>query len=290
MDGYSGLLKKVLEPKERAKRLRTENPQIDAEWDFSACPNKDIEEWDELSCWEHVREIPSIIRFVQKLRAPCEEKSFDCFWATYGQQLRTRDWQKIPRTYDALFYFAPDWPEKAYLSVEKVERKRQMRLIWPEAGKEFISGIVQESFFANHYLSENFREELHSMVRMTGKPTVQHNTNSTDAIFHIKWELPDSVLKEGFDAWLELNRPPGTFGNQRGEGKSLIKNRQTEMRHLAAWRLLGKYRLDYAAAEELTRKNGKQALYNGQDYWLEAKRAAEIRLREMADFVTGRRA
>ena len=279
----------ISSPVKRASQVRKNIPEIDAEWDFSACPNKDVNEWDELSVWEYAREIASIRRYVKKLRATCKEKSFDCFLSAYGPQLRKRDWQRIPRTYDALFYFAPEWPEKAYLSIDKVKRKQRMRLLWPEVGKEFISEIVQGKNFLKRYLSESFQEELLSAVQMTGRPTIQRDTQYADAIFHIGWHLSDLQLKEGFAAWLELNRPPGTCANQRGEGKSLIKTRQTEMRHLAAWRLLDKYGLDYATAEELTRKNGTKALYNGQGYWLEAKRAAEVMLREMADFVAGRR-
>jgi hypothetical protein len=284
MDAEIEILGAIFKPGELARQFRKRNPSIDWEWDFSRCP---ANETSECLFWEYTREIPSIKQWVKKLRASCAEKTFDGFHRAYGSRIMSFDLQKKPQTFFAKFYFAPEWPDNAYLSVDAKERRR--RLIQPDTAGKIPSDIVQVwPVFAKLYLDKEFFEKLERAIRETGKPTIYYNTNSTDAIFNIRWDFSDQQLKKAFASWLEDNRPKGTRANRRGEGQSSIKTDQTALRQLAAWRLLENYELPCATAEELTRKKNDEPLYSGQDYWLAAKREAENRLRGMTDFAAGR--
>ncbi len=296
----------------RAEELRKRLPAIDLEWDFSRASGEDIESWWQLAAWEHAREVPSIRRFVAKLRAGCSEKTFEGFWAAYGQDLRNRDWQAVPRVYDAIFYFAPEWPDSAYLAVPAKERQRRFNLLWPPLGARDLAGRIQDKGCMSSVLSDNTlraqlalsggflmsqlsalandRElllKLRRAQRETGSPTIQQEGRAL-ALIEVDWAFTDTQLKEFFAAWLTTHRPPDTTRERRGQS-GFVRQHQTEMRQLAAWRLLVKHRLDCAAAEELTSNPQGKPLCEGQDNWLAAKREAETRLREMADYVSGKR-
>lgn len=285
MDAEIEILGAIFKPHELARQFRKQNPSIDLEWDFSHCP---LKETGECLFWEYTREIPSIKQWVKKLRASCAENTFDVFQRAYGSQIMSFAVNKKPQTFPAKFNFAPEWPDNAYLSVDAKERRR--RLIQPDTAGKIPSDIVQVwPVFAKLYLERQFFEKLERAIRETGKPTIQHDTNSADAIFNIRWDFSDKLLKQGFAEWLEDNRPKGTRASRRGEGQSSIKTHQTALRQLAAWRLLGKHKLEWAIAEELTRIGKKgEPLYSGQDYWLAAKREAEKKLQGMGDFAAGR--
>jgi hypothetical protein len=283
MDAERKILSAIFKPSEQARQFRKQNPSIDSEWDFSRCP---VNETSECFFWEYTREIPSIKQWVKKLRASCSDKTFDGFKSAYGRRVMSFDLKRTPQTFGAIFYFAPEWPDNEYAFVNAQERRR--RLIPPDSTPKFPSIIQAWPVFAKLYLDRQFFEKLEHAIRETGKPTVHDSTtSSTDAIFNIQWAFPDNRLKKEFAAWLKNNRPKGTWASRRGEGVSLVKQHQRALRHLAAWRLLGKYSLDCETAEELTRKNGKP-LYSGQDNWLAAKREAEKRLQGMANFAAGR--
>ena len=118
------LLGAIIKPRELVKQLRKRNPSIDAEWGFSSCPPN---ETSECLFWEFAREIPSIKQWVRKLRSACADKSFDGFYQAYClETLGMWDLNKVPRIFAGRFYFAPEWPDGAYLSVGMKERRRRM--------------------------------------------------------------------------------------------------------------------------------------------------------------------
>ena len=280
----------IIKPREAARRLRKKHPSIDSEWDFSHCPPK---ETSECLFWEYAREIPSIRQWVKMLRSSCDETTFDGFYRAYhSQTISMWDLNKLPRVFAGKFYFAPEWPAASYLSTDSNERRRRLNNS-NTAGK--VSNFVHQDIFqawpvfAKHYLERDFFEALERVIRETGKATIHYGTGSTDAIFSIPWHCSDIILKREFADWLKKNRPKGIPATRRGEGQSTVKQHQTALRHLAAWRLLVKHRLDWATAEELTRTGKKgEPLYSGQDNWLAAKRDAENRLQGMANFAAGR--
>src|SRR5439155_26744794 len=102
---------------------------------------------------------------------------------------------------DALFWFYPEFPEKAYLEIPLEERRRRMKVAWPAkqqaAHADMLSPKILPRFLGG---------DLRAGLRKHGRPCVTYGAIEL-ALMEIHWDYSNTSLLDGFAAWLSENRP-----------------------------------------------------------------------------------
>ncbi len=253
LPGVARLLKRII-PNKAAQKLPPE------EWDFSNCPP--LERY-ECFIWELSRDCEAIKNDVAKLRAGCQEKTFDAIW----NQLGTRIFQSPRRRPLAIFYFCPEFPDRPYLCTgDQKERQRRINLVFGDDKK--AAGRMLDGRFG--LVPSDIGHRIKAALQ-TDSPVYRVSGSYELALISVDWKQPDPWLKEAFAQWLINNRPPDVeTWPDRGAG---VPNRKEayRLKQIAARRLLK--RMDWKAASELTATANDKAkpLFAEQSEWSEAE-------------------
>ncbi len=193
-------------------------------WDFSSCPEDEVDECHAYEFARHVVPIRDEVAHLRKGKALGFDRLF--------KELREPVLGSASRRRYALFWFYPEFPTKAYLEIPVGERRRRFKIAWPSSERAAESAMLVPKI-----LPQFLDADLRSGVRKFGRPVISHGSLEL-ALLEIDWGRSDKRLLERFAAWLSENRPPEIrIGNDKGAG-NFIRKRRADLKALGAWRLL----------------------------------------------------
>jgi hypothetical protein len=220
------------------------------EWDFSGCPEDQLE-----ACffYELARECPHAVRAARALRKHLEEIGADS----------VPDYRLAVTVVD-LFKDCQEFPDTPFLAIPTVERYRRIKKL----GKVIPPVQVDLAGLIRRYQGK----------AVTGK-TIKYGQGDIVAFF-MDWTISGEKLVKGVRHWVNTNRPPGAVATVRkgkGSGHEQIRK---DLKALGAWRLLKKMGWEDAyvySREILKNKKGQaQGLFGSHaSAWRRAQKDAE---------------
>ena len=232
------------------RRLAKKCPELVREkWDFSKCPDEELAD-----CWlyELKSESPYARQKIASWRQTCNAKTFDEFlylargtlnWAKYGQQF---------------YALCPEWPDAPYLSIPPAERKRRMKLLFPDETKSRAAELK----FPLAVPGELSRDEVDFILELLGE---REPVKSFPLLRDWPHKSDREVLRE-VARWLKNNR--------KGKPKPNVSRRYlcADLKALGAHRILEATGGDWSNAPQI---------YRYQSEWIKAGARAKRLLRRI---------
>jgi hypothetical protein len=257
-------------------------------------PRMGATEWDEFYNWEAARDIPTIRRHVAKLRSQCKTSSFEALVDGMKHKLFgvRRSFSNPPRSLEQLFYFCPEWPDRAFLkAMSGGERRRRIDALWPPVDEAtFLRESLQRDnreFLARRIAMQPECQSAAQFLHLAERPYVEESDDSALALFRLNWQFSVPALVSAIRTWLEAHHPNPQAASRRGQGRSTESKRSVQVRQLFAWRLLDKHRLSWTLARLYTQFHSGKPLYKDKCDWFKAKKEADKRLDRLSWFVRG---
>ena len=261
-------------------------PNIDRyDWDFSSCPDDQLEACFEYELARHSRDKKQEVANWRRMFP--RAKTFDNYW-----KLVLSD--DVPMTIAEIF---PEFPRTPFLRIPPVERCRRFAAIasfgiYPVGAED---GLLSKEFRDKHGADDRtwFEEGFHELCRefdLSNLSGVSHHgakyriegnaikcedMGATFAVFRFHWRMcSNKDFLDCLRAWLHKNRtqPVRKGLDRRGRGAH-SRHFRSQLKLLGAWRLLKC--MTWQEAERLTQEESDTPLYSEQSAWLRARRRAE---------------
>lgn len=224
-----------------------------AEWDFSNCPD---EELFSCSIYEFKREIPEVIKSVEKWRRQSATRTFESFRALPGR----------PSVCSPIstFHCFPEWPSQPYLSIDPAERNSRYKSFHPKTHNQYVADALKPDLPATfdwYSLMEVLRDPGFVAPPIAGLPE-----SALLALLQIDLEFTDETLVEQFRSLLRIYRQSLEIqGEPRPKGKaSPIRALKANLRVLGAYRLREKYKMPAAEVIRHTTKVSGRPIYSDE--------------------------
>jgi hypothetical protein len=210
-------------------RLAKKHPELVREkWDFSKCPDEEL-----MECWfyEFRCESPYARQEIASWRQTCNAGTFDKLlylargtltWAKYGQQF---------------YALCPEWPDAPYLSISPAERKRRLKLLFPDE----TESRAAELKFPLAVPGELSRAEVDFILELLGE---REPVESFPLLSDWQHKSDREVLRE-VARWLKNNR--------KGNPKPNVSRRYlcADLKALGSYRILKATGGDWRNAPEI---------------------------------------
>jgi hypothetical protein len=246
-------------------KFNPDDPHLNRdEWDFSTCPEEQLE-----ACYfyEFARECPHAISAARAAHLSPKEIVAAC-----GPEHAF----SLAGSVVDLFKDCPEFPHTPFLSIPKSVRERR------------IANLCKPAPLIQADLPSLIRQHQNKVPRRKaiGKTLNYLGGQGDIAGFFIDWRKSDEQLIQGFRQWLKTNRPltaPAIV--KKGKGSSQ-EQRRKDLKALGAWRLLKRMRWEDAynyTCEVLRNKHGQpQGLFSSHALaWERARKDAEKAIAEL---------
>lgn len=128
------------------------------------------------------------------------------------------------------FLLFPQWP-KPYLSINPAERQRILRSVRPTETQ------LEADLLLARKVPSGVERFLQEALEQSGRPVVRHSTKREEiALFRIDWKFSNSLLKQFFKSYIEVNRPIEPTEHRAKNVPDAIRRKQ--LRELGMVRLI----------------------------------------------------
>ena len=215
------------------------------EWQFLECFD-----WELLECWfyEFTRESLPTRQLIAEWRGNCHAKTFDEFLWLVRSTLSFR----APIS-GRLFEFCPEWPRDPYLSVPVNERKRRLKLLYPNS----IESLAAKLYPKTPGPGELPLEVTNMILELAGL-----QKEFEDVTLRIPLGKSHREIMRSFSALLKTKSP------FKAKPNVVNRSRRADLKALGAYRILEATGDDYINAPQL---------YSDQSKWINARVKTIIR-------------
>ena len=250
-------------------KFNPDDPRLDRrEWDFSTCPDEQLE-----ACYfyEFARECPRAIDVARVAHENLKEIT-----EAYGPKAS----YSLAAGVIDLFKDCPEFPETPFLCISKLERERR------------IANLCKANPLVQGDLPSLIRQYANKTPRRKaiGK-TLKYLAGQGDiAAFYTDWRMSDEQLTQGFRQWLRTDRPLTAVPIiRKGKGSSREQIRK-DLKALGAWRLLKKMRWEdaYNQTREIlkNKRSQPQPLFSSHAAaWARARKHAQETITDICAFL-----
>lgn len=240
-----------------------------AEWDFSQCPSERL-----YYCWayEFARESPTLILHYREEQKLAKEHPDQWMFDADGNWHHTvHRWGRNPPFPRPIpvneLVIAPGFPEVPYLQTKHDPfRVSPSGRLWTT--KEKLERLVSNGHQDDFKQLGRDEDELNQIPWLPKAHVVR-----------VRWDYSNKELMKAFKLWLEKNRPFPAI--QDGRGKSKLKKYETDLKALAAYRLMRTFKVPEAM--DYMKKCGRNPLFQKECDWSTAKSRAANVLRQEFD-------
>jgi len=169
----------------------------------------------------------------------------------------------------APFMLYPEWPEHAYLTINKVERQRRIKILEDPEQQELgiirpvsVGGVTEKT--AGQWIAAIDRQ-----YRLIGWPLLAIGPTVWETNFRIDWNRSDREILAAIRLWLARYRPAETVQRTHAPtgGRAMSRQLVSYLKTIGALRLLRIY-----TWKEIPEEAG---LYVDQARWVEARTKAQ---------------